>query len=133
MKAKTIEDAQNAAKNFFEEYKKKHNYSSLESALDMDNTSLSYIFEYLSYLKQNNISKFSDELKKYKFFLDEDSCDKLGTQYINHKGDILNLIDPLNFRKTRFQKYFYIFLSTRPAKCELKGLPYFSLSLSNLN
>ena len=69
MKAKTIEDAQNIAKNYFEEYKKKHNYSSLESALDMDNTSLSYIFEYLSYLKQNNISKISDELKKYKFFL----------------------------------------------------------------
>ena len=95
MKAKTIEDAQNIAKNYFEEYKKKHNYSSLESALDMDNTSLSYIFEYLSYLKQNNISKFSDELKKYKFFLDEDSCDKLGTQYINHKDDILNLINAL--------------------------------------
>ena len=44
MKAKSIEDAQNTSKIFFEEYKKNHNYSSLESALDMDNTSLSNIF-----------------------------------------------------------------------------------------
>jgi hypothetical protein len=43
-------------------------------------------------LKNNNEKQFRDELKKYKFFLDEESCSKLKVQYINHKKDILFFI-----------------------------------------
>ena len=120
MKENSIEDIQNTSKLFFEEYKKNNNLLSLKSALDMDNTNSLYIFEYLSYLKQANQQKFLEELKKYKFFLDKDSCDKLGIQYINHKEDIINLINLLqsidcdvldmaplqNSLKINIQKYY---------------------------
>ena len=93
MKADSFEEARKKSILFLKKFKENKNYSDLESALNMDNTNSSIIYEYLSYLKQNNQHKFFDELKKYKFFLDKDSCDKLGTKYINHQEDIVNLIN----------------------------------------
>ena len=93
MKADSFEEARKKSILFLKKFKENKNYSDLESALNMDNTNSSIIYEYLSYLKQNNQQKFFDELKKYKFFLDKDSCDKLETKYINHQEDIINLIN----------------------------------------
>ena len=59
----------------------------------MDNTNSLIIFEYLHYLQQNDQKKFLDELKKYRFILEKDSCNKLEIEYINPKEDIINLID----------------------------------------
>ena len=59
----------------------------------MDNTNSLIIFEYLHYLQQNDQKKFLVELKKYRFILEEDSCNKLEIEYINPKEDIINLID----------------------------------------
>ena len=93
MKANSIEDAKKNSKILLEKYKENQNYSDLESAFNLDNTNPTIIFEYLYYWKQNNAKKFQDELKKYKFFLDKDSCDKLEIKYINHQEDIINIIN----------------------------------------
>ena len=44
-------------------------------------------------LKNNNQSEFLNEEKKYKYFLDINSCFKLGISYINHKEDISYLLE----------------------------------------
>ena len=93
MKANSIEEAKNKAKELLQKYKDNHEYSYLEKALNLDNTNSLIIFEYLHYLKQNDQKKFIDELKRYKFFLNEDFCNILEIEYINPKEEIINLID----------------------------------------
>ena len=93
MKALSMENAKNEAKERLDAYRKTKNYSDLEKAFEEDNTNSSILFEYLNYLSVKDKAKYSEELKKYKFFLDKDSCTKLGIKYINHQDDINHLID----------------------------------------
>ena len=95
MKAESIDVAKNQAILNLNEYTKNKNYENLLKALELDNTNLSVLFAYLSYLKTNDGKKYSDELKKYKFYLDNDLCSKLEIKYINHKEDVLNLLDSI--------------------------------------
>ena len=95
MKAESINDAKNQALLNLNEYTKKKNYDNLLKALELDNTNPSVLFTYLNYLKTKDGKQYSDELKKYKFFLDPNSCSKLEIKYINHREDILNLINSI--------------------------------------
>ena len=92
MKANSIIDAKKEAKSYLKQYLEKKD-SSLKKALLLDNTNASIIFEYLYNLKNNNQSEFLNEEKKYKYFLDINSCFKLGISYINHKEDISYLLE----------------------------------------
>lgn len=95
MKSDSIIKAKSEARSFLKEYIEKGDYTYLSKALSLDNTNHLISFHYLHYLKNNNEKQFRDELKKYKFFLDEESCSKLKVQYINHKKDILFFIDSI--------------------------------------
>ena len=92
MKANSIIDAKKEAKSYLKQYLEKKD-SSLKKALLLDNTNASILFEYLYNLKNNNQSEFLNEEKKYKYFLDINSCFKLGISYINHKEDISYLLE----------------------------------------
>jgi len=92
MKSKSIFEIKEEAKSFLEKYIKAKNFSDLKEALYLDNTNSVILFEYLNYLKKNDENLFNQEIKKYKFFLDKESCSKLGITYIDHKKDLLLLI-----------------------------------------
>jgi hypothetical protein len=74
MKADSISDAEKNAELYLKNFKKENNYSDLEKSLDLNNTDPSIIYEYLNYWKQKEHSHFLKELKKYKYFLDQESC-----------------------------------------------------------
>jgi len=95
MKAESIDVAKNQALLNLNEYIKKKNYENLLNALELDNTNSSVLFAYLNFLKINDRKQYSDELKKYKFYLDYELCSKLEIKYINHKEDVFNLIDSI--------------------------------------
>ena len=92
MKANSIIDAKEKAKSYLN-IGSENTDSHFKEALSLDNTNSSILFEYLKYLKIKDVSKFTIEKEKYKYFLDEDSCSKLGITYINHKDDISYLLD----------------------------------------
>ena len=93
MKADTIPDAEKNASLSLNKFTTSKNFSDLEKAIDLNNTDSSIIFEYLNFLKKNKEHLYSDELKKYKFFLDKESSAKLGVKYIDHKDDFFKMID----------------------------------------
>ena len=94
MEKKSILTANKDAKINLEKYIKTGEFSDLKKAFDLDNTDSTVLFYYLKYLKTNekDDKNYLNELKKYKFFLDKDSCDKLEIEYIDHKKDILSLL-----------------------------------------
>ena len=94
-KSNTVSDAQENAKYYLKEFIKKKDYSDLINALNLDNTNPLIIFEYLNYLKKNDKISFNKEVKRYKFYLDDKSCSKLGIPYIDHKKDLFALIDSI--------------------------------------
>ena len=95
MKLKTIKYSQNEANLYLKKYLENKNFSDLQKALYLNNVDSIIIFHYLMYLKNNDEKKFSEELKKYIFYLDKDSCNKLNIKYINHKQDILSFINAI--------------------------------------
>ena len=76
------------------------------------------IFEYLNYLKKNDKISFNKEVKRYKFYLDDKSCSKLGIPYIDHKKDrfvylyflkiLPGYLQDLNLINTLWIKHLYI-------------------------
>ena len=70
-KSQSITTAKTEALNYLDEYKQKNDYSDLEKAFNLDNTNISILFYYLSYLKKNDGKKFDDEIKKYKYYLNK--------------------------------------------------------------
>ena len=106
MKADSISDAEKQAESYLKNFKEKNNYSDLEKSLDLNNTDSSIIYEYLNYWKQKEHSHFLKELKKYKYFLDQESCAVLGVKYINHQEDVFNLINSV--QKINFDKLDFI-------------------------
>jgi hypothetical protein len=76
-----------------DKYRSSKNFSDLENAMHMDNTNQDIIFQYLSNLKSNNLEKYKIEVEKYKFFLEEKFCKELEIKYIDHKKDLLCIID----------------------------------------
>ena len=94
-KSNSISEAQEKAQSYLKEYIKKKDYSDLINALNLDNTNSLIIFEYLNYLKKNDENLFNKEVKRYKFYLDNESCSKLGIAYIDHKKDLFALIDSI--------------------------------------
>ena len=92
-KSQSITTAKTEALFYLDRYKQKKDYSDIETALNLDNTNISILYYYLSYLKKNDEKKFDDEIKKYKYYLDEDSCSKLNIKYIDHKKDIFVLLE----------------------------------------
>lgn len=92
-KSESITTAKTEALLYLDKYKQKNDYSDLEKALNLDNTNISILYHYLSYLKKNDGKKFDDEVKKFKYYLDEESCSKLNIKYIDHKKDIFELLE----------------------------------------
>ena len=94
-KSNSVSDAQEKAKSYLKEYIKTKDYSDLKNAINLDNTNSSILFEYLNYLKKNDEILFNKEVKRYKFYLDNKSCSKLGITYTDHKKDLFALIDSI--------------------------------------
>ena len=95
MKADSIIEAKKEAISYLDKYRKSKNFSDLENAMHFDNTNQDIIFQYLSHLKSNNLEKYDIEKEKYKFFLEEKFCAELKIKYIDHKKDLLSLIDSI--------------------------------------
>jgi len=93
MKADSIITAKKEAKSYLDKYRISKNFSDLETAMHFDNTNQDIIFQYLSNLKSNNLEKYKIEVEKYKFFLEEKFCKELEITYIDHKKDLLYLVD----------------------------------------
>ena len=92
MKSNSPSEAKKDAKLFLEKYIKSKDYSDLKKSLELDNTNPIILFTYLDYLKNNDENMFNKEVKRYKFYLDKQSCSKLNIPYIDHKNDFLEII-----------------------------------------
>ena len=92
MKSNSPSEAQKDAKLLLEKYIKTKDYSDLKKSLELDNTNPIILFTYLDYLKNKDENMFNQEVKKYKFYLDKESCSKLNIPYIDHKNDFLEII-----------------------------------------
>ena len=92
MKSNSPSEAKKNAKLLLEKYIKSKDYSYFKKSLELDNTNPIILFTYLDYLKNNDENMFNKEIKRYKFYLDKESCFKLNIPYIDHKNDFLEII-----------------------------------------
>lgn len=92
---KNILTARDEAINQLNLYIKEQKEEYLQKAFDLDNTNSKIIYYRLKYLEKNDKRSFEKLSQKYKLFLNEEDAIKLNISYIDHKKDVLSILNSI--------------------------------------
>ena len=97
---KNLTTAKNEAINSLNKYLESKEEKYLNKAFDLDNTNPKILYYYLENKKKDQ-KVYDIYYKKHKFFLNEKFSSKLNEQYIDHKKDVIAILNSVKDKKIK--------------------------------